>query len=349
MGKQQAVPGLDLDSLERWFSRNVAPVSELQARIIGRGLSNLTYEISDGSRHWVLRRPPLSHVLPTAHDMRREFTVQRALAATPVPVPKMIAFCDDEAVIGAPFYVMEYVDGEVPSDSEAFEARFDESARATVSRRLVEVLVELHSVDFASVGLEGFGKPEGYMRRQVTRFVDQLRRSKTRDLPVLDELATRLESAVPDTGRNSIVHGDYRLDNTILSPAGEIAAVLDWELSTLGDPLADLGMLSMYWADPGDELFQDAPGVESSLITTLPGFMRKDDALQYYSELSGIDLDNIAFYETFAHFKLAVILEGINKRFQAGGTVGEGFEKVADMVVKVAERGKEIADASGLL
>lgn len=349
MSLNESVPGLQLASLKRWFSENVSPVADLEARLIGKGLSNLTYEISGASGRWVLRRPPLSHVLPTAHDMRREFTVQRALAGTGVPVPRMIAYCDDESVIGSPFYVMEFVDGEVPSDSATFEAHFDQSARAVVSRRLIEVLVEIHSVNFVAVGLEGFGKPDGYMKRQVSRFVDQLRRSKTRELPVLDELATRLEVAVPQSSRTSIVHGDYRLDNTIVSPSGDIAAVLDWELSTLGDPLADLGMLSMYWADPGDDLFTGAPGVESSLITALPGFMRRADALEYYASLSGCSMENIAFYETFAHFKLAVILEGINKRFIDGGTVGEGFDKVAEMVVKVADRGKEIADASGSL
>lgn len=339
--------GLELTSLTRWFSQNVAEVHRLDAQIIGRGLSNLTYEITDGERRWVLRRPPLSHVLPTAHDMHREFIVQKALAATDVPVPEVIAYCDDETVTGRPFYVMQYVDGEVPSDPATFEAHFDEDARAGVSRRLIEVLVSLHSVDYSAVGLDDFGRPQGYMRRQVARFVEQLRRSKTRDLPALDELARRLAAAVPESSISSIVHGDYRLDNAILQPPGEIAAVLDWELSTLGDPLADLGMLSMYWADPGDDLFADAPGVESSIVTALPGFMRKQEALEYYATLSGRSVDGIPFYQAFAHFKLAVILEGINKRFRDGGTVGEGFEKVADMVVAVADRGIEIADSSG--
>ncbi|MER3395313.1 MAG: acyl-CoA dehydrogenase [Acidimicrobiia bacterium] len=349
MKKQDSVPGLDLDSLTKWISTNLEKVDELRAELLGKGLSNLTYVIYTDRRRWVLRRPPLSHVLPTAHDMAREFTVQRALASTPVPVPKMIAFCEDESVIGCPFYVMEFVEGEVPSDSATFASNFDETTRAGLSRRLIEVLASLHAVDYVEVGLEGFGKPQGYMQRQVARFVDQLKRSKCRDLPVLDSLADRLGSAVPSNSDGTIVHGDYRLDNTIVDPSGDIAAVLDWELSTLGDPLADVGMLSMYWCDPGDDLFVDAPGVESSLITTLPGFMRKSEALEYYEKLTGRDLSNIAFYEAFAHFKLAVILEGINKRFLEGGTVGDGFDKVADMVVRVAERGKEIADASGLL
>jgi aminoglycoside phosphotransferase (APT) family kinase protein len=349
MGEHEAVPGLDLLALKHWFSENVAPVERLTAQLIGRGLSNLTYEVGDGEHRWVLRRPPLSHVLPTAHDMRREYTVQKALSSSDVPVPEMISFCDDERIIGCPFYVMEFVDGEVPADSQTFETHFDEAARATLSKRLIEVLVALHSIDYSAIGLDDFGRPQGYMSRQVSRFVEQLRRSKTRELPVLDELADRLAKAVPQSSDSSIVHGDYRLDNTILGSSGDIAAVLDWELSTLGDPLADLGMLSMYWADPGDDLFADAPGVESSLITALPGFMRKNEALDLYASLSGRDVENIAFYQTFAHFKLAVILEGINKRFQDGGTVGEGFEKVADMVVKVANRGKEIADDSGVL
>lgn len=349
MSEARTLPGLDLESLAAWFSSNVEPVDELMAELIGKGLSNLTYTVYANGRRWVLRRPPLSHVLPTAHDMAREFTVQRALAATPVPVPEMVAYCGDESVIGRAFYVMEFVEGEVPADSATFASHFDEEARGVLSKRLIEVLAAIHAVDYVEVGLERFGKPHGYMARQVSRFVDQLRRSKTRELPVLDELASRLAAAVPTNTEGTIVHGDYRLDNTILSRGGDIAAVLDWELSTLGDPLADVGMLSMYWADPGDDLFADSPGVESSLITALPGFWRKEEALEYYATLTGRDLSNIAYYQTFAHFKLAVILEGIHKRFLEGGTVGEGFEKVSDMVVRVAERGKEIADASGVL
>ncbi len=349
MSETGLVPGIDLDSLLPWFSANVAPVRELRAKVIGRGLSNLTYEIAADGKRWVLRRPPLSHVLPTAHDMEREYTVQKALLGSAVPVPRMVAYCSDESVIGRPFYVMEYVVGEVPSDAETFERRYDPSRRERISRRLVEVLVALHAVDYEAVGLGNFGRPQGYMARQVRRFVQQLDRSRTRDLPLLDELAARLSRAVPDRSDFSIVHGDYRLDNTIVSAEGDIQAVLDWELSTLGDPLADVGMLSMYWCDPGDDLFADAPGVESSLISALPGFMRKEEALEYYGRLSGRDLSDIAFYQTFAHFKLAVILEGINRRYKEGGTVGEGFDRVAAMVTRVAERGKEIADASGEL
>ncbi len=223
-----SVPGIDLERLRPWFGEHVAPVGELRAQLIGHGRSNLTYRIAGDGQQWVVRRPPLSHVQPTAHDMQREFRVISALADTDVPVPRTYAMCDDPDVIGAPFYVMEYVDGLVPVDPEEVTRRFDEGARQRLGEQLIDTLASLHAVDPAKVGLADFGRPQGYIERQVRRFSEQLARVKTRELPELEEIARRLPGAIPAESDATIVHGDFRLDNTIVDAGGRIAAVLDW-------------------------------------------------------------------------------------------------------------------------
>jgi len=342
-----SVPGIDLERLLPWFQANVAPVSELSAELIGHGRSNLTYRVSGGGGHWVLRRPPLSHVQPTAHDMKREFRVISALKGTDVPVPEAIALCEDAEVNGAPFYVMEYVEGLVPTDSAEVARRFDEGQRRRIGEELVDVLVRLHSIRPGDVGLDDFGRPQGYIERQVRRFTEQLERAKTRELPELEELARRLAAAMPPEADAGIVHGDYRLDNAILSDDGHIAAVLDWEMATLGDPLADVGLLMMYWADP-ETAGASMPGVASSTVTALPGFPTRDEAASMYAERSGRDLSNLDFYIVLGHFKLAVILENMHARFLSGGTVGAGFEVIGQQVLVLTRRGLAIADSSSM-
>jgi aminoglycoside phosphotransferase (APT) family kinase protein len=342
------VPGIDFARLTPWFSANVAPVDELRATIIGHGRSNLTYRLESGGKSWVLRRPPLSHVLPTAHDMKREFRVISALEATTVPVPHAIAICEDVSVNDAPFYIMSYVDGYVPTDPAGVAQRFDEAARGRIGHELIDTLVALHAIDPATVGLADFGKPQGFIERQVRRFVDQLARSKQRELPELDDLARRLAAAVPAHSDASIVHGDYRLDNCILDAEGHIAAVLDWEMATLGDPLADVGMQIMYWAGRGSATAPEAPGIASASVTGLPGFMTRDQAVARYAHGSGRDVGNLDFYIVLAYFKLAVILEGIHARFLEGGTVGAGFETMAEQVIMLARAGLAVADASSV-
>jgi aminoglycoside phosphotransferase (APT) family kinase protein len=341
------VPGIDLERLLPWFQANVAPVSELSAELIGHGRSNLTYRVSGGGGHWVLRRPPLSHVQPTAHDMKREFRVISALKGTDVPVPEAIALCEDAEVNGAPFYVMEYVEGLVPTDSAEVARRFDEGQRRRIGEELVDVLVRLHSIRPGDVGLDDFGRPQGYVERQVRRFTEQLELAKTRELPELEELARRLAAAMPPEADAGIVHGDYRLDNAILSDDGHIAAVLDWEMATLGDPLADVGLLMMYWADP-ETAGASMPGVASSTVTALPGFPTRDEARERYAERSGRDLSNLDFYIVLGHFKLAVILENMHARFLSGGTVGGGFEVIGQQVLVLTRRGLAIADSSSM-
>jgi aminoglycoside phosphotransferase (APT) family kinase protein len=343
-----APPGVDLERLLPWFRANVAPVDDLSAEIIGHGRSNLTYRIAAGEQDWVLRRPPLSHVQPTAHDMTREFRVISALVNSEVPVPRTVALCEDTAVNDAPFYIMEYVEGMVPADSDEFARSFDESQRQRIADELIDILVHLHSVTPADVGLSDFGMPEGYLERQVRRFTEQLGRVKTRDVPELEELARRLAAALPSPSGSGIVHGDYRLDNTILDAEGHVVAVLDWEMATLGDPLADVGLLMMYWADDESEVSLAAPGIASTAVTALAGFPTRKETATRYAERSGRDLGNLDFYTVLAHFKLAVILENMHARFKAGGTVGAGFEVIADHAKFLTSRGLDIADNSSL-
>lgn len=342
----ESPPGLDLDRLLPWFREHVAPVDEMSARVIGHGRSNITYRLQSGDNSWVLRRPPLSHVQATAHDMSREYTVISALHPTGFPVPRPYELCLDESVIGSNFYIMEYVDGLVPVDSIEVAKRFSEPQRRKIGEELVDVLVRLHSVVPADVGLEGFGKPQGYLERQVRRFSGQLDEIRYRETPEMDELSRRLLRAMPAERKPGIVHGDYRLDNAILDAEGHIVAVLDWEMCTLGDSLADMGLLRMYW---GDRDAMDTPlAVGSSKVTMLPGFPTWEEAAERYAEKSGTDLSGLDFYTVLAHFKLSVILENMYKRFLGGGTVGAGFDVIGQQAVLLARRGLAFADGSSI-
>jgi len=339
-----SVPGVDVERLLPWFRANVAPVDELSVELIGHGRSNLTYRLRRGDDSWVLRRPPLSHVQATAHDMSREFRILSALAPTEFPAPKPYALSADESVAGAQFYVMEYVDGFIAVDSVEVSKRFDESQRRKIGEELVEVLVKLHSFVPAEIGLADFGKPEGYLERQVRRFSDQLAQIRYRETPELDELARRLKKAIPAERKPGIVHGDYRLDNAILDDEGHIIAVLDWEMCTLGDSLADVGLLRMYWGGPTSA--QLAIGGVS--VVTLPGFPTWEEAAALYESKSGTDLSGLDFYTVLGHFKLGVILENMYKRFLAGGTVGAGFDVIGQQAVLLGKRGLSIADESAI-
>jgi aminoglycoside phosphotransferase (APT) family kinase protein len=335
-------PGLPLDQLLPWFKENVAPVDELSGQVIGHGRSNITYRVDAGENSWVVRRPPLSHVQATAHDMGREFRILTALAPTGFPAPKPYALCTDTEIIGSQFYVMEYVDGFIAIDPNEVEKRFSEADRRRIGEELVDVLVQLHSFVPEKIGLSDFGKPQGFIERQVRRFSRQLEDIRYRETPELDELAKRLAKALPPEGKPGIVHGDYRLDNAILNDKGHIIAVLDWEMCTLGDSLADLGLLRMYWGQ----------GTSRQLLTIgvpvmqLSGFPTWEEAAARYEEKSGADLSNLDFYTVLAHFKLGVILENMYKRFLGGGTVGAGFETIGQQAFALGKRGLEVADAS---
>ncbi|MFF9984371.1 phosphotransferase family protein [Streptomyces erythrochromogenes] len=330
--------GLDLERLRGHLDRARPGLvaGALRGRMIEGGRSNLTYEITDGTARWVVRRPPLGHVLATAHDMRREHRVIAALHGTAVPVPEPVLLCEDEEVIGAPFYVMEYVDG-VPYRTAGELAAIgpERTRRAVLS--LVDTLVELHAVDPEAVGLGDFGRPEGFLDRQLRRWGKQLAASRGRELAGIDELHGALGRRLPVSPAPTVVHGDYRLDNVLIgaSPSGTdtIRAVLDWEMSTLGDPLTDLGLLVMYSSDLG------LPGSPVGTTSGAPGHPTPAELVERYAARSGRDTGAIAWYTAFAWFKLAVILEGIHYRYTLGQTVGAGFDRIGELVPVFIEHG----------
>jgi aminoglycoside phosphotransferase (APT) family kinase protein len=347
-----APEGLDLDALQHWFAAHVPGAADrpLTASLIAGGRSNLTYHVGDGTHHWVVRRPPLGHVVATAHDMGREYRVMSALQGSDVPVPVTRALCDDPSVIGAPFYVMDRVEGRVIR-STAELTGWDPADALAVSHDLIDVLARLHATDYEAVGLGGFGKPDGFLARNVARWGTQWEANKTRELPEIDELARRIQAALPESGPPAIVHGDYRLENTMLAPdRPEIVAVLDWEMSTLGDPLTDLGLFLVYWVHWDEGAGSDGAGDAVPLATGgasgLPGFIGMDEVAARYAAITGRDLSNLDFYIVFAFYKLAVILEGINARFLMGKTVGEGFDQMGRMVTALCDAAFDLANRS---
>jgi aminoglycoside phosphotransferase (APT) family kinase protein len=338
--------GVDLESLRRYFADHVAGADgrALSAELIAGGRSNLTYGITDGEHEWVLRRPPLGHVLPTAHDMAREYKVITALVDTDVPVPRTYALCEDNDVNGAPFYVMERVHGRVLRTGEELASLTPDEA-AACSRELVDVLARIHRVDYEAVGLADFGHPDGFMERQLRRWGQQWERSKAEDLPAVDEVARRLRNALPESGPPTIVHGDYRLDNTMLAneDAGRVAAVLDWEMSTLGDPLADVGLFLLYWGQSEAQIIATGQAIDEQA-----GFASRDEVVELYAKETGRDVDNLDFYVVFAFYKLAIIVEGIAARYRMGKTLGEGFEHMGQMVKSLVDEALEQANRSSI-
>ncbi|MEP6798851.1 MAG: phosphotransferase family protein [Lapillicoccus sp.] len=330
-------PGLDLEAFATWVTSAVPGLldasSGLTAEVVAGGKSNLTYRVTDGRSRVIVRRPPLGHVLATAHDMGREHRVMAALADTPVPVPVMYALCPDDSVIGAPFYVMELVDGVPYRTAAQLEPLGPERTRA-ISERMVDALADLHVVDPATVGLSDFGRPEGFLTRQVRRWGQQLDSSRSRDLAGAEELRAMLASNVPQETPPAIVHGDYRLDNILTNDADQLAAVIDWEMATLGDPLTDIALLLTY------QRIAELGGSGVSTVSLAPGFLTVEELGARYGERSGRDLTHLGFYEGLACFKLAVILEGIHYRFAAGQTVGEGFSNVGEMVEPLLALGR---------
>jgi aminoglycoside phosphotransferase (APT) family kinase protein len=348
------VPGIDVPRLTAWMARTLPDAGKITAiEVIAGGRSNLTYrvELSTG-RRVVVRRPPLGHVLPTAHDMSREHRVLSALADSVVPVPRPLAMCTDEDVIGAPFYVMDYVEGRVLRDVEDAVGVSVDQARA-LSEQLVDVMAEIHLLDVDAVGLSDFGRPAGYMTRQLRRWGKQWESSHAarieadgtgEEVPEYDRLAARLAERLPENGPAALVHGDYRLDNALvrLSPRPAIAAVVDWEMSTLGDPLADFGLTLVYWVDPGDEERLSIP--VGSRVTSAPGFATAQEITERYAARTGYDLTDLDFYVAFGCFKLAVVLEGIYARFLQHATVGEGFDQIGESVPVLIERAHRVLD-----
>jgi aminoglycoside phosphotransferase (APT) family kinase protein len=314
-----AVPGIHVESVTDWLAASVADaVAPFTFDPIAGGHSNMTYRVTgaDGTR-FVLRRPPLGHVLASAHDMGREHRILAGLQGSAVPVPPVEGYCDDLSINDAPFYVMRFVDGHVLRDRAGAESTLDEGARAAASRSIVDTLAAIHAVDLDEAGLADLGRHEGYIERQLKRWYGQWNQGKTRELDVVDRVHDALLSRIPDQGPATIVHGDYRLDNCMVDGAGSVIAVLDWEICTLGDPLADIGLLQVYWTGPGD-----ADSAWTGTATTAPGFWDRRQLAERYAEESGRSIEQLDFYVAFAYWKLACILEGVYSRY-LGGALGE--------------------------
>jgi aminoglycoside phosphotransferase (APT) family kinase protein len=337
-----APEGIDREGVEGWFEAKVPGVAlPLSFERISGGRSNLTFGVHDSAGNaWALRRPPLGKRLGSAHDMGREHRVISALQETPVPVPPVVGLCEDESVNDAPFYVMGFVEGPILRSAEDAKG-FSEEDRRAIGERVVDTLVAIHDVDPDAVGLGELARRDGLAERQLKRWQGQWEKSKTRELPLVDEVHDRLTDRVPEQGPATIVHGDYRLDNMILSPEGEVAAVVDWELCTLGDPLADVGMLLVYWSEEGDEFM---PLFAPATITE--GFPSRDEVRARYAERSGRDLSQIDFFVALGYWKLAIILEGVYARYSSGqyGKTDEGFEEFAKIVERLAQAADEAVD-----
>lgn len=332
------VDGIHSARLEDWFRTEVPEATHpLSYELITGGHSNLTFRVhgAEGDK-WVLRRPPLGQVLATAHDVVREARIMSALSSTDVPVPHVAGICDEDSVNDAPFYVMKHVDGAViRSAEEASVLSVDQRRRASES--LMETLAKIHSVDIEAVGLADLSRHEGYISRQLKRWYGQLQQSEQQveaniRFEALHEAHDALIKTVPEQGPATIVHGDYRLDNCLIGTDGSVEAVLDWELCTLGDPLADLGLLCVYWADPGDPavLPEEPP-------TTLEGFYRRADLVETYGAASGRDLSQLNFYVAFGYWKLACILAGVYARY-AGGSMGQSDEETVEGFRSILDR-----------
>jgi aminoglycoside phosphotransferase (APT) family kinase protein len=327
-------PGLDLDRLRALLDHERPGLvsGPLTGRLIEGGRSNLTYAVSDGTARWVVRRPPLGHVLATAHDMKREHRVISALHPTAVPVPNPVLLCEDDSVLGAPFYVMEFVEGTPFRTADQLAPLGPQRTRDAVLG-LVDTLVELHAVDPAEVGLADFGRPEGFLDRQLRRWGKQLDASRNRELAGIDELHAALGRELPTSPAPTVVHGDYRLDNVLIGPDDRIRAILDWEMSTLGDPLTDLGLLVMY-STP-----LELPDSPISTTASAAGHPAAAELVERYAARSGRDVSAVSWYTAFAWFKLAVILEGIHYRYTKGQTVGGGFDRIGELVPVFIEHG----------
>src|ERR671930_575826 len=309
----------------------------LEAEPVGEGHSNVTYLIRRAGGAWVLRRPPRPPLPPSAHDVLREARLLEAIRDTPVRAPVVLAACDDEAVIGAPFYVMERVEGDVMT-SDVPAPLDDEPSRARIGEELIDALVEVHAVDWRARGLEGYGRPTGYLDRQLRRFGGLWEHNKTRELPLVQELYEWLAANKPESPEATIVHGDFRLGNTMFAdeaPA-RLVAIFDWEMATIGDPLADLGYMTAAWSQRDDPT---GTAFDLTTVTHGEGFPTRDELVSRYEELSGRSMSDLRWYQALALWKAAVFMEGNYRRSLAGTTDDEylrGFDKGVPMLAEAA-------------
>jgi aminoglycoside phosphotransferase (APT) family kinase protein len=306
------------DKVENWLVTNIpgatAPFAYTQ---IAGGHSNLTFKVDDAAgRSYVLRRPPLGHRLASAHDMSREHRIIAGLATSNVPVAPALGLCMDESVNEAPFYVMSFVDGYVVREKAVAETLLGADGCRRASESIVDTMAAIHAVDLKSAGLDELGRHDGYIARQLKRWHGNILEQRTRELPLVDQVYEGLLARIPEQGAATLVHGDYRLDNCMVDAQGNVIAVLDWEICTLGDPMADLGLLMVYWTGPDDEA-----SAWSNSVNTAPGFLNRADLATRYAQVSGRDISQLDFYVAFAYWKLACILEGVYARY-LGGAMG---------------------------
>ena len=333
--------GIDHDRVGAWLDANVVTAQgPYHYTLIAGGHSNLTFAVEDsGGGRYVLRRPPVSHVLAGAHDMGREYRIIAALHRTTVPVPSALGFCDDLDVNGAPFYVMGFVDGTVVRTKEQGE-KLTPDQRWAAGMSLADTMAAIHGVDVDTIGLGDLGRHDGYIARQLKRWYSNWQTQRTRELPAVDQVHDELARRIPDQQGVSVVHGDYRLDNCIVGPDGRIVAVLDWEICTLGDPMADVGLLQVYHTGP-----DDVPSAWTPDATTLRGFPNRADLLRRYGEVTGRDLSHIDFYVAFAFWKLACILEGVYARYLGGALGQRNPAELAPFKMQVEAAAQRAVDA----
>ena len=339
-------PLVDEEALARYLDDRLGDSLPVEAQRHQAGHSNETFFVKRGKLELVLRRPPLGAFLPTAHDVAREHRVLSALTDTSVRVPRTLLLCDDESVIGAPFYLMERVHG-VVIRTELPNGLDSDEDRATIGDELVDALVELHSIDPEACGLDDFGRPTGYLERQLRRWKGQLELTlpHTRPLPDLEAVGTWLEAELPESPEPTIVHGDYKLDNVVFAPESpaRLVAILDWEMSTLGDPLADLGWMTSFWREASDE----DVGVFADLnrVTTLAGFRTRAELVERYASRTGRDCSGLEWYQVLAIWKLAILLEGSYARHLFGMTDDPFFAEMEHGVPALARRALQVAGA----
>ena len=307
------------ENVESWRVANIpGAVAPFRYTQIAGGHSNLTFKVDEAAGHsYVLRRPPLGHRLASAHDMGREHRIIAGLAHSAVPVAPALGLCTDENVNELPFYVMAFVDGHVVREKAVAESLLGESGCRRASESIVDTMAASHGVDLVAAGLNDLGKHEGYIARQLKRWHGNILEQRTRDLPLVDSVYEELMKRIPEQGAATLVHGDYRLDNCMVDAQGNVIAVLDWEICTLGDPMADLGLLMVYWTGPTDDA-----SAWSNPVNTAAGFMNRAELAERYARVSGRDISHLSFYEAFAFWKLACIIEGVYARY-LGGALGQ--------------------------
>lgn len=336
---------VDFSAISEWIGGlGIGAVSPLTFERVGNGQSNLTYAVSDaGGSRWVLRRPPLGHLLASAHDVVREYRILTALQNTGVPVPKMIALTEDAAVSDVPLVLMSYVDG-VVLDSVTKASAIGESVRASVGHSMTSALANIHRVDLESAGLLDLASHKPYAARQLKRWTTQWANSKSRDVPAIDSLAERLAANIPDQRELTLVHGDFHLNNVITSPSdGSIVAVVDWELCTLGDPLADIGGLLAYWPEAGDAV------AGPFMTSTLPGFPSRAELTADYAAKTGRDVSAVGFWQALALWKLSIIAEGVMRRAEADSRNRAGAgSPTTSLIDDIVARALGVADDIGI-